>query len=85
MLKCNGHKMFHGTVRVTPPVRGDGTRWTEPFDRTGTWLFNPDRKSFFRVWLCRPDGCGLSEQWHEDTLSDFRDDDGTEEEEILNG
>lgn len=70
MLKCDGYKMFHGTVKVTPVLRPDGTRWKEPFDLTGTWLYKPD----FDTWYCKPDNGGWTESWTPDILSDFRED-----------
>lgn len=69
MLKCDGYKMFHGTVRVTPVTLPDGTRWREPFDLTGTWLYKPEG-----MWYCNPDDGGLTSSWSPDILSDFRDD-----------
>lgn len=69
MLKCDGYKMFHGTVRVTPVTLPDGTRWREPFDLTGTWLCKPEG-----MWYCNPDDGGLTSSWSPDILSDFRDD-----------
>ena len=70
MLSCDGYKMFHGTVRITPVIRPDGTRWKEPFDLTGTWLFKPEAK----YWYCKPDDGGWTESWSPSILSDFRDD-----------
>lgn len=70
MLKCDGYKMFHGSVRITPVIRADGMRWKEPFDLTGTWLFKPDTG----YWYCKPDDAGFTESWSPDILSDFRDD-----------
>ena len=71
MLSCDGYKMFHGTVRITPVVRPDGTRWREPFDLTGVWFYRPD----VDTWYCKPDEVGAwTESWSPDILSDFRDD-----------
>jgi len=72
MLKCDGYMMFHGTVKVTPVLRPDGTRWKEPFDLTGTWLFKPDME----CWYCHEDESGWTSSWTPDILSDFRDDAG---------
>ena len=70
MLTCDGYKMFHGTVRIAPVLRADGTRWKEPFDLTGTWLFKPNTG----YWYCKPDDVGFTGSWSSDILSDFRDD-----------
>jgi len=68
MLGCEGVKMFHGTVHVTPKLRADGTRFREPFDLTGTWTHAGD------VWYCKPDEPGMTQSWPQDILSDFRED-----------
>ena len=71
MLACDGYKMFHGSVKITP-VNG-----RPPFDLTGTWLFKPETGG---MWFCKPDQNGrFAEGYPEDILSDFRDD-----EEVLN-
>jgi len=72
MLQCDGYKMFRGTVRVTPVIRPDGTRWREPFDLTGDWLYDPTRP---HIWYCQPKG-DWSQSFHESILSDFREDVG---------
>ena len=41
MLKCDGYKMFKGTVTVTP-VNGK-----PPYDITGTWLYRPDTEYWY--------------------------------------
>lgn len=69
MLECERYKMFHGTVRVTPVIRPDGTRWREPFDLTGVWLYRPDTG----VWYCKEDSDGWTSSWEPDILSDFRE------------
>ena len=71
MLTCDGYKMFHGTVKVSPAILPDGTRWREPFDLTGTWLLKPESP---RIWFCEPDGNGWARSFEADILSDFRDD-----------
>jgi hypothetical protein len=80
MLKCDGFKMFHGTVQVTPCVRPDGTRWRDPFDLTGTWLFKPawsfGSGATEGCWYCQKDSGGFAESYPVDILSDFRDDAG---------
>ena len=70
MLSCDGYKMFHGTVKVTPVIRPDGTRWKKPFDLTGTWLYKPN----FECWYCKPDAGGFAQSYPPDILSDFRND-----------
>ena len=72
MLTCEGYKMFHGTVRISPIIRPDGTRWREPFDLTGTWLYKPDTG----YWYCKPDDGGMIMSWSDNIMSDFRDDVG---------
>ena len=72
MLKCDGYKMFRGTVRVTPVILPDGTRWREPFDLTGVWLQKPDVPG---IWYCEPEN-DWAHSFTEDTLSDFREDVG---------
>ena len=74
MLVCDGYKMFHGTVKVTPVLRPDGTRWKEPFDLTGTWLLKPEWAHGEDCWYCKPDNGGFAESYPPDILSDFRDD-----------
>lgn len=77
MLICDGYKMFHGTVRVMPVIRPDGTRWKEPFDLTGTWLYRPAWSlsgATEGCWYCKKDDGGLAESYPSDILSDFRDD-----------
>jgi hypothetical protein len=66
--------MFHGTVRVTPVVRPDGTRWKEPFDLTGTWLLKPEWAHGEDYWYCKPDNGGFTQSYSPDILSDFRED-----------
>ena len=70
MLQCEGYKMFHGTVRITPVIREDGTRWKEPFDLRGTWLYKPEEGG---MWYCKADGRRGAESWPEEILSDFRE------------
>lgn len=72
MLRCEGYKMFHGTVRITPAMRPDGTRWKEPFDLVGTWLYKPD----VETWYCKPDDGSWTQSWSPEILSDFREDVG---------
>ena len=72
MLQCDGYKMFRGTVRVTPVIRPDGTRWREPFDLTGDWLYDPDRPGY---WYCQPKD-DWSQSFPVGILSDFREDVG---------
>lgn len=76
MLVCDGYKMFHGTVRVTPVLRPDGTRWKEPFDLKGTWLFKPEWETGEKggCWYCKPDNGGFAESYPPEILSDFRED-----------
>ena len=62
MLECDGYKMFHGTVRITPVTDH------EPFDLTGTWLWKPD----WKCWYCQPDNGGFVSSWAPVILSDFR-------------
>lgn len=75
MLKCDGYKMFHGTVKVTP-VRKD----VKPFDVTGTWLYKPAEAFGIDApegcWYCNEDCGGWTGSWTPDILSDFRDDAG---------
>ena len=66
MLKCDGYKMFHGTVKVVP-VNGKA-----PFDVTGTWLFKPE----CCCWYCQKDSGGFAESYPPDVLDDFSDDAG---------
>lgn len=66
MLKCDGFKMFHGTVTITP------ANGKPPYDMTGTWLYNPER----RYWYCEQDN---SDAWwavgiDPDIMSNIRDD-----------
>ena len=63
MLTCDGYKMFHGTVRVSPVVK-------EPYDLTGTWLYKPE----VDIWYCAPDDGGWTRSLTPTILSDFRDD-----------
>ena len=67
MLECDGYKMFYGTVKITPVMRPDGTRWREPYDLTGTWLYKPECDS----WYCQPDH-DFSQSFDPEILSDFR-------------
>jgi hypothetical protein len=67
-LKCEEYRMFHGTVLVSPVIREDGTRWREPFDLTGTWLYRPD----VDTWYCTPDDGGMTKSWVPAILSNFR-------------
>jgi len=74
MYEVDGIKLFHGTVRVTPVIRADGTRWREPFDRTGTWVYRPEQDT----WYCHPDGeaktvYDMIESYPPRILSDFRE------------
>jgi len=70
MLECDGYKMFRGTVRVTPVIRSDGTRWREPFDLEGDWLNKPEYPD---IWYCQPADGGLSQSFTKDVLSEFRE------------
>lgn len=69
MLECEGFKMFHGTVKITPVLLPNGKRWKEPFDLEGVWLYRPDTG----YWYCKPDKGGFPESWSRDILSDFRE------------
>ena len=71
MLECDGYRMFHGTVHISPVVRPDGTRWKEPFDLRGTWLSKPGDDGW---WICQPEGGGFTESWGEEIMSNIRDD-----------
>lgn len=71
MLECDGYKMFHGTVKVTPVIRPDGTRWKDPFDLSGTWFYKPD---YGGMWYYKPDSVGFSKSFTPEILSDFRED-----------
>lgn len=42
MLKCEGYKMFFGTMRITPKVSGFG-----PFEVEATWLYKPEFKCWY--------------------------------------
>jgi hypothetical protein len=37
MMQCEGYKMFHGTMRITPMLKA-----LEPREMTGTWLYKPE-------------------------------------------
>lgn len=69
MMKCNGHKMFHGTVRVNPVNKA-------PFDVTGTWLFIPPWmfNNADGCWYCKEDNDGPCVSYTPDVLDNFRDD-----------
>ena len=67
MLKCDGYKMFHGAVKITP-APGFG----EPYDMIGTWLFKPNTG----CWYCNPDDGSLTKSIPADIMSDFREDVG---------
>lgn len=71
-MSCDGYIMFMGSVKVTPVIRPDGTRWREPFFLTGTWLYRPDTK----CWYCKPIDGGWTESWTPEILSDFTDENG---------
>ena len=70
MLTCDGYKMFHGKVKITP-VNG-----RPPFDLEGTWLFKPEWAIGEKggCWYCKPDVGGFAQSYPPDILSDFRDD-----------
>lgn len=70
MLVCDGHKMFHGTVKITP-VNGRPS-----YDVTGTWLFRPGwvLGNSEGCWYCKRDEGGFAESYPVDILSDFRED-----------
>ena len=72
MLTCEGYIMFRGSVKITPVIRPDGTRWKEPFFLTGTWLYKPEVKT----WYCRPADGSMTSSWPSDILSDFMDEQG---------
>lgn len=74
MLECDGYRMFHGTVHITPVTYPDGPRCMEPFDLTGTWLSKPGYEDEW--WICKPDGYGFTKSFFKNVLSDFRDDEG---------
>lgn len=65
MMCCEGYKMFHGVVTVTPASESG----VEPFDMTGTWLYKPDTK----YWYCKPDNGGMTCSLAPKILSDFRE------------
>ena len=44
MLKCEGYKMFFGTMQITPK-----TDVVKPFKLEGTWLYKPEHK----CWYCK--------------------------------
>lgn len=69
MLMCDGYKMFHGTVKITPVNN------RPPFDLTGTWLFKPewDTGEEGGCWYCKPDDDGFAMSYTPDILSDFRE------------
>lgn len=69
MIQCDGYKMFHGVVTITPAVLPDGTRWREPFEMEGNWLFRPDT----RCWYVQPDNGGFSMSFVPEILSGFRE------------
>ena len=79
-LSCDGYMMFHGSVKVTPVIRPDGTRWKEPFFLVGTWLYKPAwsfaEDSPEGCWYCKPDAGGFAQSYTPDILSDFMDDNG---------
>jgi hypothetical protein len=62
--------MFHGTINIVPVIRPDGTRYREPFDLTGTWLYRYDRD----CWYCRPDDGGMTESWPPEIIGEITDD-----------
>ena len=70
MLECDGYKMFHGTVKVTP-VNGKPY-----FYLTGTWLFKPEWEICEKdgCWYCQPENGGFSQSYPPDILSNFRED-----------
>ena len=77
-LSCDGYMMFHGSAKVTPVIRSDGTRWKEPFFLVGTWLYKPARAfdSPEGCWYFKPDDGGFTLSYPADILSEFMDDDG---------
>ena len=62
MLKCEGYKMFKGTVTVVP-VNG-----RPPFKVKGTWLYKPDTE----CWYVQPEH-ELSASYTPDVLTDFEE------------
>lgn len=49
MLKCEGYKMFYGTMLISPrPSPNPKFPTKEPFEVTGTWLYKPDTG----CWYC---------------------------------
>ena len=48
MIRVEGYKAFHGTMRITP-VASSGVA---PFELTGDWLYKPDMGCWY--------GCGRS-------------------------
>lgn len=78
MLECDGIRMFHGTVKVSPMLR-----LKEPFDLTGTWMYKPVEGVGY--WYCKQDSNGWTSSFCEDVLSDFRDDADEQVQYILPG
>lgn len=62
MLECEGHKMFRGTVKITPIGKA-------PFDLKGTWYYNP----IYNIWYCKQDSDGWTSSWCPKVMSDFRE------------
>ena len=67
MLICDGYKMFHGTVKITP--KSDRIK---PFELTGTWLFKFDTG----YWYCEPDDGGITQSFGESVMTIIREDVG---------
>ena len=64
MLKCDGYKMFHGTVTVTP------VNDKPPYEITGTWLYRPDTK----YWYVEDGSTWWAQGLDPALLSNFRED-----------
>jgi hypothetical protein len=43
MIKVEGYRAFHGTMRITP-VKSSGI---EPFEITADWLYKPEYKCWY--------------------------------------
>ena len=46
MLKCEGYKMFHGVMTITPKPVGEYK--IPPMDIEGVWLYKPE----YDCWYC---------------------------------
>lgn len=45
MLKCEGYKMFFGTMQITPKT----SDIIKPFKLEGTWFYKPE----YKCWYCK--------------------------------